>query len=135
MFKNAGILYDHYEEIVKAIQDIGVFNSGKKKDAAIALLGRYAPEMAKLKEELKATDKRIEYLEGSVRIEKQNTAYFRGECAEKEDIIWEKNRQLLELNRKQKELERMIALIPLEVMEQLKKQELAARRLRNGGER
>jgi hypothetical protein len=135
MFKNAGILYDHYEEIVMAIQDIGVFNSGKKKDAAIALLGRYAPEMAKLKEELKATDKRIEYLEGSVRIEKQNTAYFRGECAEKEDIIWEKNRQLLELNRKQKELERMIALIPLEVMEQLKKQELAARRLRNGGER
>ena len=134
MFKNAGLLYDHYEEIVQAIKDIGVINSSKKKDAAIALLGRYAPEMAKLKEQLKATDKQISYLEGTVDIERQNTRYFKNENAEKGEVIREKNQQLYELNRKQKELERIISLIPPEVLEQIRRREIEARR-KGGRER
>lgn len=118
MFKNAAELYAHYEEIVSAINDIGLINSGKKKDAAIKLLGRYAPAMVKLQEQLKATDKQIKYLEGSVDIERQNTAYYKSENAEKEEIIWEKNQQLLELNRKQKELQKVISRIPPEILEQ-----------------
>ena len=66
MFKNAGQLYDHYEEILHAINDIGVFNSGKKKDAAIALLGKYAPQITKLSDQLKTTNKYIEDLERSI---------------------------------------------------------------------
>ena len=128
MFKNAGLLYDHYEEIVQAIKDIGVINSSKKKDAAIALLGRYAPEMAKLKEQLKATDKQISYLEGTVDLERQNTRYFKNENAEKGEVIREKNQQLYELNRKQKELERIISLIPPEVLEQIRRREIETRR-------
>lgn len=134
MFKNAGLLYDHYEEIVQAINDIGVVNSSKKKDAAIALLGRYAPEMAKLKEQLKATDKQISYLEGTVDIERQNTRYFKNENAEKGEVIREKNQQLYELNRKQKELERIISLIPPEALEQIRRREIEARK-KGGRER
>lgn len=128
MFKNAGLLYDHYEEIVQAIKDIGVINSSKKKDAAIALLGRYAPEMAKLKEQLKATDKQISYLEGTVDLERQNTRYFKNENAEKGEVIREKNQQLYELNRKQKELEKIISMIPPEVLEQIRRREIEASR-------
>ena len=49
-------------EICKAIGDIGLVNNAKKKDAAIALLGRYAPEMAQLKVQLQSTDRHIAYL-------------------------------------------------------------------------
>ena len=38
MFKVAGELYDHYGEICGAINDIGMLNNAKKKDAAIALI-------------------------------------------------------------------------------------------------
>lgn len=134
MFKNAGLLYDHYEEIVQAIKDINVFNGSKKKEAAIALLGRYAPEMAKLKDQLKATDKQIRYLEESVDLERQNTRYFKNENAEKGEVIQEKNQQLYELNRKQKELERIISMIPPEVLEQIRRREIEARR-KGGRER
>lgn len=62
MFKVAGKLYGHYEEICKAINDIGLMNNAKKKDAAIALIGRYAPEMVQLKKQLESTDRHIAYL-------------------------------------------------------------------------
>lgn len=133
MFKCAGELYDHYEEIVQAINDIGMFNGSKKKDAAISLLGRYAPEMAKLKDQLKTTDKQIKYLEDSVRLEKDKTAYFKGENEEKDEVIYEKNKQLYDLNKKQKELEKVISRIPPEVLEKIKENELEARKKRNKG--
>ena len=66
MYKNAATLYEHYSEIVKAIDDISVINSGKKKEEAIALIGRYAPEMVNLKDQLKATDSKIAFLERAV---------------------------------------------------------------------
>ena len=133
MFKNAGLLYDHYEEILSAINDIGMLNNSKKKDAAIALLGKYAPEMANLKDQVKSTDQKIKYLERSVEIERSNTAYFKNESKEKDDVIWEKNQELFELNRKQKELEKLISKIPPELFEQIRQQELRERRQRERG--
>ncbi len=140
MFKNVGVLYDHYEEILEAINDIGVLNSGKKKDAAIALLGRYAPEMANLKDQLKTTDKKIAYLEKMIDDERGNARYYRSQSEEKEqviekkdNIILEKNEQLYELNRKQKELEKIISRIPPEILEEIRQQEIRARKQREKG--
>ena len=140
MFKNAGLLYDHYEEILQAINDIGMFNSGKKKDAAIALLGRYAPEMANLKDQLKTTDKQIAYLEKTIDDERGYVRYYKRQAAEKDDIIGEKddiilekNEQLYELNRKQKQLEKLISMIPPEVLEKIRQQEIQARKQRERG--
>lgn len=47
-YKNADMLMEHYVEITEAINDIGLVNSPKKKERAIALLGKYAPEMANM---------------------------------------------------------------------------------------
>lgn len=133
MFKNAGILYDHYQEILEAINDIGVFNSGKKKDAAIALLGRYAPEMVNLKDQVKSTDQKIKSLERTIEIERSNVSWFKEENDKMENTIWEKNQELLELHRKQKELEKLISRIPPELLEQIRQQEIQARRKRERG--
>ncbi len=133
MFKNAGMLYDHYEEILKAIDDIGVFNSGKKKEEAVALLGRYAPEMAKLKDQLKTTDEHIKYLETTLSDESERVRYYRSDNYEKELTIKEQNQKLYELNEKQKQLEKLISKIPLEFLEQIRQQELKERKKRNRG--
>ena len=127
------MLYDHYEEILKAINDIGVFNSGKKKEEAVALLGRYAPEMAKLKDQLKVTDEHISYLERTLSDESENLRFYRSDNYEKELTIKEQNQKLYELNQKQKQLEKLVSRIPPDFLEQIRKNELKARKERSRG--
>ena len=128
LFKNANLLYDHYEEICAAIQDIGLIGNAKKKDDAIALLGRYAPEMAKMSEQLKTTDQHIRSLERLFEIERGNAAHYKHESAEKDQTIWEQNQELYDLNRKQQELQHMIELVPRDLMEEILRRERERRR-------
>ncbi len=131
MFKNAAMLYEHYNEIVKAIDDISILNSGKKKDEAIALLGRYAPEMANLKDQLKATDSRIAFLERAVNKSRSEYRSLEDYVNEKEDELIYANRSLFELNQKQKQLESVISRIPPELLKEITLSEMKARKERN----
>ncbi len=133
MFKVAGQLYDHYDEICSAINDIGLMGNAKKKDAAIALLGRYAPEMAKLKVQLQSTDKHIAYLESELLSERNVTSRYRSKNYEQELDLQEANNKIYELNRKQKELEKVISQIPPEVLQRMAQQEREERKKRNKG--
>ena len=45
LFKLGGQLDKQYEEIVKALSDINVFNVGKKRDKALTLLSAWLPEV------------------------------------------------------------------------------------------
>ena len=45
-------IYEHYDQILGAINDIGMIGNAKAKEEAIELLGRYAPELATVREEL-----------------------------------------------------------------------------------
>lgn len=133
MFKVAGELYDHYGEICNAINEIGIVNNAKKKDAAIALIGRYAPEMAQLKVQLQSTDKHIAYLERELFSERDSNSNYRSKNYEQELELKDANRKIYELNRKQKELEKVIAKIPSEVLQQLAQQEKEARKRQSKG--
>lgn len=133
MFKVAGELYDHYGEICNAINEIGIVNNAKKKDAAIALIGRYAPEMAQLKVQLQSTDKHIAYLERELFSERDSNSNYRSKNYEQELELKDANRKIYELNRKQKELEKVIAKIPQEVLQQLAQQEKEARKRQSKG--
>ncbi len=135
MFKNATELYNHYNEICNAINDIGLIGNAKKKDEAIALLGKYAPEMAKLKDQLKTTDKHIESLEKELKTEFKINKRYQSKTYTQELEIDKLNNALYELNAKQKKLEKVISLIPPELLEQLVKTEQQNRRIRNNGER
>lgn len=133
MFKVAGELYGHYEEICKAISDIGLVNGAKKKDAAIALLGRYAPEMVQLKKQLESTDRHIAYLENELVDERNINSKFRSKNYEQELELKQANRRLYELNQRQKELEKTISQIPPEVLQRLAEQEKEARKRKSKG--
>lgn len=130
MFKVANDLYNHYEEICNAINDIGMVGNAKKKDNAIALLGKYAPEMAQLSTQLRATDKRINYLEKEIRTFKNWNEDLRVENYGQSKEIKELNRNLWELNRKQRELQKLVDLIPEDTLNQLVREERKARQKR-----
>ena len=127
-YKNADNLMSHYEEIVNAINDIGVFKNGEKREAAISLIGRYAPEMAKMNSQLKMVDDHVTRLEKSISdLNKMNN--------NKNDIIYDQREEidqlkgkLQELLYKQKILQKQISKIPPEVLEKLKNDEKARRK-------
>ncbi len=128
MFKLAAELYKHYDEICQAINNIGVFNSGRKKDEAIALLGRYAPEMVQLKAQVVSTDKQITSLEREIEYVSEGRAAAWQANRDYQKELEEANYKLYQLSKRQKQLEEMIAHIPPELLEQLAKKEREARK-------
>ena len=56
MYKQAATLYEHYDQILGAINAIGMIGNAKAKEEAIELLGHYAPELAKDTPEEKPSD-------------------------------------------------------------------------------
>ena len=133
MFKLTAELYKHYDEICQAINSIGAFNNGRKKEEAIALLGRYAPEMTQLKAQVASTDKQIASLEKELAYvtEGRATAWQANQNYKQE--LEEANFKLYRLNREQKKLEEIISRIPPELLAQLTKREREARKNQERG--
>lgn len=109
-----------FDEIRVALSDIGAFNAGRKRDAALELLSKWYPQADAFSAEVKKYSDKIHYLEGSVDIEKQNTAYWKGEAGELEDRVYKANRHIRELSAVNEKQERLLNRIPPEVLEQLK---------------
>lgn len=128
MFKVANELFDHYGEICNAINDIGLVGNTRKKNEAIALIGRYAPEMAQLKVQLASTNKHIKSLEDDLAYSRGNNKRLRNENYEQEVALEEANRSIYELNQRQKELEKKISMVPPDLLERLVREEKERRR-------
>lgn len=135
LFKNAANLYAHYEEIERAIQDIGIIKSKEKKAEALALLGRYAPEMAKLKEQIPQVNDYIERLKANIDSEQRISRYWKGEAKELEEALYQRDSKIRELSSTQRKLEKLINRIPPDVLAQMEEQERQARKRNKGWER
>ena len=129
LYKNAADLYKHYDEICAAINDIGVIGNAKKRDNALAVLGKYAPEMAKMEEQLKTTEKYVEGLEKEVKNQDSALNRYRRENNQQAREIKELEDKVFDLQYEQKELVEMIKRIPPDLLEEMKRREEAARRL------
>lgn len=127
-FKNAAHLMEHYEEITSAINDIGLVNAPKKKERAIALLSQYAPEMANMASQLKMVDNHVANLEEALSDANNIKWKYRDTAFDQEKEIIELKEQLTQLSQQQKQLVKIVNLIPPELLDQLKKEEKAKRR-------
>lgn len=135
LFKNAANLYEHYEEIERAVYDIGLIHSKEKKAEALSLLGRYAPEMAALKAQIPQVNDYIESLKRDVLDQKDISKYWKGKSDELEDAIFERDLKIRELNERQRKLEKVISKIPPEILAEMEKREREARKRRSWEER
>ncbi|MBO4701525.1 MAG: plasmid recombination protein [Lachnospiraceae bacterium] len=128
LFKNADMLMEHFEEISQAINDISVIKSKEKKAQAIELISRYAPEMAKMKEQIKSVDKYVEGLHREIRDEKDVSEHWLGQTKKLEEEVKKKDVKIYELQAKQKELQETINRIPPRVLKDLDELERARRK-------
>lgn len=133
LYKNAADLYQHYEEICAAVKDIGMIGNQKKKDEALALLGKYAPEMAKMDSQLKMTEKHVADLERELGDRNSTISYYRRENQERVQEIDKLEEKVLELQYQQKRLQEQISKIPPEVLQMLAERERTARKERDKG--
>lgn len=136
IFKQASELYNHYEEIVKAVNDIGVVGNARKKEEAIALLGRYAPEMAAIKQQIAPSEKYISELEERIATLGQMMSgkdrAIDKKDKEIEDLMNDLTKYKVTLRAWQKDLIRMkgiIEQIPPDVLKKLDANERARRKI------
>ena len=119
MYKQAAALYEHYDQILEAINAIGMIGNAKAKEDAIELLGRYAPDLAKVKEQLNSTEKYIEVLEGRL---SYSDSVIQGKNAEldaKDLALYEERSKVMQLEYKQKKLIQLLEKIPPEMRDEL----------------
>ena len=128
LFKNADMLMEHFDEIAQAINDIGLIKGKEKKAQAIELISRYAPEMAKMKEQIKSVDQYVDGLKCDIRNQAEISRFWIGKSEKLEETIKEKDDKIFELQAKQQKLERIINLLPPELLDQLDAIERARRK-------
>lgn len=128
LFKNADLLMEHFDEISQAINDIGLFNGKAKRSEAIELISRYAPEMAKMKEQIKSVNNHVDHLKGEIRVQKDIGGYWKEKTEELEDEIKERDNRIFELQSKQQKLQQQINRLPPGLLDELERQEKERRR-------
>ena len=119
MYKKAATLYGHYDEIVSAIDDIGMIGNAKAKEEAKEKLARYAPELATVKADLESTQKYIQTLENRLC---SSDAVIEGKNAElnaKELALYEERSKVMQLEYQQKKLIQLLERIPPEIRDEL----------------
>jgi hypothetical protein len=128
LYKNAAELYKHYDEIQSAIKDIGLVGNAKKKDEAIALLGRYAPEMARMEEQLKITDRHVDTLEQEIRTRNSIINIYASKNSDQAEEIEKLKDNIYELQTQQRELVHIIKMIPPDLLEDMMTKERERRK-------
>ena len=119
MYKKAATLYGHYDEIVSAIDDIGMIGNAKAIEEAKEKLARYAPELATVKADLESTQKYIQTLENRLC---SSDAVIEGKNAElnaKEMALYEERSKVMQLEYQQKKLIQLLERIPPEMRDEL----------------
>ena len=128
LFKNADMLMEHFEEISKAINDINMLKGKEKKAQAIELISRYAPEMAKMKEQIKSVDKYVEGLHREIWDQKDVSQHWIGMAKELEDEVKKKDDKIYALQAKQQKLQKTIDMLPPGLIDELEALEKARRK-------
>ena len=119
MYKKAATLYGHYDEIVSAIDDIGMIGNAKAKEEAKEKLARYAPELATVKTDLESTQKYIQTLENRLSC---SDAVIEGKNAElnaKELALYEERSKVMQLEYQQKKLVGLLNKLPEDIRNEL----------------
>ena len=122
LFKLGGQLDKQYEEIVKALSDINVFNVGKKRDKALTLLSAWLPEAERFSREIGKQSAYIDSLKEKIDRQEDYAGRLQEAKYEEEQKVRKANQRIFELQRTNQQLERLLKKIPPEVLEELQRQ-------------
>ena len=116
------------EQLETTLNNINVFNAGKKPEEAVALLAQLLPEV----ESFQAETRRLQDMIASSRMEhrsqqQENTA-LRKELNKERDRNFEQNVKISALTQRCKRAEKLLDKVPLEVLEHIKRKATARER-------
>ena len=115
LFKQAVNLSRQAKQIEKVLNEIGTFNSGKKKEEALALLNKWFPQMENFTGQLKKYQVTIDdLLEENSRLEARAKASENGKM---KDTL-----ERAKLESELHDIQRVMSRIPPDVLEQLKQE-------------
>ena len=116
------------EQLEATLNNINVFNAGKKREEAVALLAQLLPEV----ESFQAETRRLQDMIASSRMEhrsqqQENTA-LRKELNKERDRNFEQNVKISALTQRCKRAEKLLDKVPPEVLEHIKRKATARER-------
>ena len=116
------------EQLETTLNNINVFNAGKKREEAVALLAQLLPEV----ESFQAETRRLQDMIASSRMEhrsqqQENTA-LRKELNKERDRNFEQNVKISALTQRCKRAEKLLDKVPPEVLEHIKRKATARER-------
>ena len=116
------------EQMEATLNNINVFNAGKKREEAVALLAQLLPEV----ESFQAETRRLQDMIASSRMEhrsqqQENTA-LRKELNKERDRNFEQNVKISALTQRCKRAEKLLDKVPPEVLEHIKRKATARER-------
>ena len=116
------------EQLEATLNNINVFNAGKKREEAVALLAQLLPEV----ESFQAETRRLQDMIASSRMEhrsqqQENTA-LRKEPNKERDRNFEQNVKISALTQRCKRAEKLLEKVPPEVLEHIKRKATARER-------
>lgn len=121
LFKLGGRLDKQYEEIVGALSDINAFNAGKKRDRALELLSAWLPDVERFTRELAKQSGYIDSLKAKIGQEADYAERMRDGKYAEELKVQKANQKILELQRTNTQMERLLKKIPPEILEEIQK--------------
>ena len=121
LFKMGDRLDKQYGEIVNALSDINAFNAGKKRDKALELLSEWLPDVERFSKEINKQSAYIDSLKERIGQEADYAGRLReGKYAE-ELKVQKANQRIFELQRTNRQIERILKKIPPELLEEIQK--------------
>ena len=121
LYKQAQRLETAHDEIIRAVKDIGVFNAGKKRDEALAVLERHIPDMTRFTAQIQRTDKYISELEKDKACIKglltEKTETMGKQLEEANTRIFLMENDLRHMRTQQRKYEKVLEQLPLDIRE------------------
>ncbi len=127
LFRSAENVSKSYDAVSKALQNVNVFNAGKKRDEALKGIGRYLPDYYKLVEQTKSIDGYVTELEQKIAEQNrsvENANRYAGEQRSRvralNDTLAVYEMKIRQLKTDRDKAQKIVDALPPEIKKQLK---------------
>ena len=116
------------EQLEATLNNINVFNAGKKREEAVALLAQLLPEVESFQAETQRLRDTIAHERRNASFQREINADLRNELKAERNHSFDQSMKLSELERRYKRAEKLLDKVPPEVLDHIKRKPTARER-------
>ena len=116
------------EQLETTLNNINVFNAGKKREEAVALLAQLLPEVESFQAETQRLRDMATFAKLEQQYQQQENAEIRKELSKERNRNFEQNMKISALTQRCKRAEKLLEKVPPEVLEHIKRKATARER-------